>query len=50
VSIKKEDGEAVERDLLPIKKIGRKNFVDINKRYLSIVFEKILRYKVSMPV
>jgi len=50
VSIKKEDGDAAERDPMEIKMTGRKNFADINKRYLSIVFGKILRYKISMPV
>jgi hypothetical protein len=50
VSIKKEEGASACRGPLPVKIVGVAGFSGINKRYLSIVFGKILRYKVCMPV
>jgi len=50
VSIKKEEKGTAYRGSLPVKMVGVAEFSGINKRYLSIVFGKILRYKISMPV
>jgi hypothetical protein len=50
VSIKKEEGGSACRGSLPVKMMGAVEFSGINKRYLSIVFGKILRYKIEMPV